>query len=523
MAGFLSKFPPKSIGGVGYLDSFSFPDSRAKNPSWFYQYGECTIRYSPKFVFYLLLILVLLMASIPSQFDVRAQTPEQPVVQAVLFWIEGCPHCHEVLDIILPALQEQFGNKLKVTSIDLSGIDEINSLYEVAARFGVPKEHVGVPLLLVGEQILIGSEKIKAELPGLIETYLARGGISLPNIPEFSIRLTDNQTEEVEKLAASVSKPVPESESPVEGIMFTTPDCHDCQLIVSQVLKIASQDYPGQFRVETVNIITSADVDYLHQVTAQYGLTVDETDLPLLILGNEILVNEEIPALLPALLEKYLRTGEASNTPLPTPAGRSNETSTPAETSPAFQQGYWIAIGTLIFMAAALLYTLTLLALAANRHLPPRSFPTWRTWGIPILALIGLGVASYLAYVETQRVEAVCGPVGDCNAVQRSAYARVFGILPVGLLGVVGYLAILSAWVWGRFRRDAMARYASLAVFGMSLLGTLFSFYLTCLEPFVIKAVCMWCISSALVITLVMLISLNPTIAIISEKIDARA
>ena len=68
-------------------------------------------------------------------------------------------------------------------------------------------------------------------------------------------------------------------------------------------------------------------------------------------------------------------------------------------------------------------------------------------WIIPILCLIGFGVAGYLAYVETTQVEAVCGPVGDCNTVQQSEYARLFGILPIGVLGLFGYVAIFISWM----------------------------------------------------------------------------
>lgn len=65
---------------------------------------------------------------------------------------------------------------------------------------------------------------------------------------------------------------------------------------------------------------------------------------------------------------------------------------------------------------------------------------------IPALCLIGMGVAGYMAYVETAQVEAECGPVGDCNTVQQSEYACLFGVLPVGVLGLTGYLAVLLAW-----------------------------------------------------------------------------
>ena len=40
----------------------------------------------------------------------------------------------------------------------------------------------------------------------------------------------------------------------------------------------------------------------------------------------------------------------------------------------------------------------------------------------------------------------------------------------------------------------------------MALFGTIFSIYLTYLELFVIYAVCIWCISSAIIITLLLLV-----------------
>jgi uncharacterized membrane protein len=94
--------------------------------------------------------------------------------------------------------------------------------------------------------------------------------------------------------------------------------------------------------------------------------------------------------------------------------------------------------------------------------------------------------------------------------VQTSPYAKVLGVLPVGLLGAFGYIAILVVWFYGRFRSDRLSKYAPMAIFGMTFFGTLYSLYLTFLELFVIKAVCIWCLSSAVIITLLMLISLNP-------------
>jgi uncharacterized membrane protein len=91
-------------------------------------------------------------------------------------------------------------------------------------------------------------------------------------------------------------------------------------------------------------------------------------------------------------------------------------------------------------------------------------------------------------------------------------------VLPVGVLGAIGYLGILGALWWGRRKTGARAFYAPLAAFGLALFGVLFSLYLTYLEPFVIGAVCAWCLTSAVIITLLMLASLRPALVALSHQ-----
>ena len=129
-------------------------------------------------------------------------------------------------------------------------------------------------------------------------------------------------------------------------------------------------------------------------------------------------------------------------------------------------------------------------------------------WPILLFIFIGLGSALYLAYVEITAVQAVCGPVGDCNAVQQSPYSRLFGILPLGLVGVAAYLAMFVAWIVARSSSAEIARWAGLSLLGMALIGVGFSIYLTGLELFVIRAICAWCLTSALMMGLILLFSL---------------
>ncbi len=165
--------------------------------------------------------------------------------------------------------------------------------------------------------------------------------------------------------------------------------------------------------------------------------------------------------------------------------------------------------GNSVSVVVLVLLLLTAIAapiLAARGSLP--SFPGWLTI---VLVVIGAGVAAYLANVETTGNAAVCGPVGDCNAVQESEYAELLGI-PIGVLGVLGYAAIGGLWVVSRVAHGT-ARDTSLVLIGLGAwLGTLFSIYLTFLEPFVIGATCMWCISSALVMMALTWITAGPAV-----------
>jgi uncharacterized membrane protein len=151
-----------------------------------------------------------------------------------------------------------------------------------------------------------------------------------------------------------------------------------------------------------------------------------------------------------------------------------------------------------LLVLAAMVLSLGLVFTPLSTVVPP----TWDR-GLPFIVAVGMAIAGYLAYVETTGAVAVCGPVGDCNAVQQSAYARLEGT-PVAVLGLVGYAGILAAWAVARAGPDAARPWARIAAFGASLVGTAASAVLTVLEPFVIGAVCSWCLSSAVLMTVLL-------------------
>jgi uncharacterized membrane protein len=64
-------------------------------------------------------------------------------------------------------------------------------------------------------------------------------------------------------------------------------------------------------------------------------------------------------------------------------------------------------------------------------------------------------------------------------------------------MGILGYVLIIAAWVL-TLGAGQVARFGQSALLALTLFGAAFSLYLTFLEPFVIGATCVWCLTSAL-------------------------
>jgi len=86
---------------------------------------------------------------------------------------------------VLSPLQEVYGDKLQIAEVDVT-TPEGSELYQAAiAYFDIPSGRRGVPTMIVGDQVLVGSREIPAYLPGLIEQGLEEGGVDWPDIPGF--------------------------------------------------------------------------------------------------------------------------------------------------------------------------------------------------------------------------------------------------------------------------------------------------------------------------------------------------
>lgn len=133
--------------------------------------------------------------------------------------------------------------------------------------------------------------------------------------------------------------------------------------------------------------------------------------------------------------------------------------------------------------------------------------PNWRDRLELLLIVAGIGIAAYLTYVKLFGLEPYCAGVGDCEVVQTSPYAELFGI-PVAVLGLGAYFALLVLWLVRRSDWQGLGYLSGVGLFFVSLVGVLFSAYLTYLELFVIEAICPWCVASAIVMTAIFVLAL---------------
>ena len=335
----------------------------------------------------------------------------------------------------------------------------------------------------------------------------------------------------------------------VQAVFYFSPSCGHCHYVITEVL-------PGLFRDNGGEYVTTFDQSledeqpsfYLMSNGRLQLLMVDVTQeagnamyvadvemlgfdqppgVPLLHIGDDWFVGSgDIPDNLPGIVKAGLADDGIAWPPAPgidaaiAPFLRDGSV-TAGDPSEDDQEGVAVVLpvggddGPLdkfgrdplgnsisIIVLLALLVSLVAVPLLAVRG----ALPLFPSWLVIVLAAVGLGVAAYLASIETSGSEAVCGPVGDCNAVQESEYAALFGI-PIGVLGVMGYLLIGGLWFIARFGHGGLAEGAWVLMAAGAFVGTLFSAWLTFLEPFVIGATCMWCITSAIVMLSLLWIS----------------
>jgi uncharacterized membrane protein len=126
-------------------------------------------------------------------------------------------------------------------------------------------------------------------------------------------------------------------------------------------------------------------------------------------------------------------------------------------------------------------------------------------WFSIVLAILGVLVAAYMTIYKLTANDTMCLGSGDCSTVNASPYSEVYGI-PVALVGLGGYLAILATLLLERYGQGGLGRFFSrngtMINFGLGLTGFAFTLWLIYAEIYLIKAICPFCLASQVIMSI---------------------
>lgn len=119
------------------------------------------------------IVALLLVILIPAQ-------AQSPTVYGLFFYSPTCPHCHDVMINHWPSIEREFGDQLKVLFVDVTTSTGSTFMLQTTSEMGISS--TGVPMLIIGTDVLIGSIDIPARTPPLVRAGLANGGIGYPPV-----------------------------------------------------------------------------------------------------------------------------------------------------------------------------------------------------------------------------------------------------------------------------------------------------------------------------------------------------
>ena len=130
---------------------------------------------------------------------------------------------------------------------------------------------------------------------------------------------------------------------------------------------------------------------------------------------------------------------------------------------------------------------------------------TRRMW-MALISLAGLFLGAYLTLYKFGVIGSLACGVSSCEQVQTSRWSVFLGV-PVATWGLGFYASMLILSIAGLQPRYEESRKLSGVMLLMTAVGALFTAWLNYLEAFVIHAWCEWCLFSAGMVLLLLVLS----------------
>jgi cytochrome c biogenesis protein CcdA/glutaredoxin len=217
-----------------------------------------------------------------------------PTVQILVIFEPNQPNLQALNDLFV-SLGETHGDGIRVYSLDVTSKENADILARLNTALGVSDVPPGTPQVMIDRQMLVGLDEIRRELPGLIDGYLAEGGIRLPSLEEL-------EGEE----ATPTSTPTPR---PIHIAYFEKAGCQDCAR-TNYDLHVVEERVP-QVQVERFSIEDRESTLLNEWLCNEYGVPEREhLATPMLFVGQDVLVGTEANLRnLVTVVDKYVPTG----------------------------------------------------------------------------------------------------------------------------------------------------------------------------------------------------------------------
>jgi thiol-disulfide isomerase/thioredoxin len=232
--------------------------------------------------------------------EIELPTPE-PSVQILVFF--DANHADfQALNDVLNSLGQEYGSGLQGYPADVSQQQNADILAQINTGLGVPQPLPGTPEVLIDHQMLVGLAEIQKKLPGLVETYLAQGGSSLPPLDE----LIGGVPVDTPTPPPVVTEP---ADKPIYLAYFEKAGCQECARTAYD-LRLVESEYP-QLVVESFSMEEKDNQALNEWLSEKYEVPEEQRlSSPMIFVGQDVLIGEQATASnLLAAVSKYTATG----------------------------------------------------------------------------------------------------------------------------------------------------------------------------------------------------------------------
>lgn len=222
------------------------------------------------------------------------QAQANPVVRGYLFYSATCDDCQRVRQEVIPPLYREFGQQLQFMAIEVS--DQANYQWWLACHkaYGVADADADVPMLLLGDDVLIGEAAIETGARALVQKYLDQGGVDYPDVP----------------------RPGGPLEPTVRFMFFWSPTCPHCAYVKENVFPPLKAQYGDRLQWEAYSVEKEDNYLALLELEGRANVPEDQRGgVPTILIGDEyssyalFLGGGQIEAYLPAAIEWFMRAG----------------------------------------------------------------------------------------------------------------------------------------------------------------------------------------------------------------------